>query len=72
MKLDRDRRSQIRRESMENARGRLRCPACYMIQDCTLKGFACSLSRCPRIFVDIAPRNGSQPAVPVGLEVIGK
>ena len=47
MKLDRDRRSQISRESMKGARGLMRCPACLMVQECTLKGFTCRLTRCP-------------------------
>jgi hypothetical protein len=65
VKLDHDRRAQIRRESIHNARGLLRCPACYAVKDHLLKGFACSLSRCPRVFVSIEPPAGSQPAARV-------
>jgi hypothetical protein len=38
----------------------LRCPACYMIQDYTLRDFRCTLTRCPRVFVNIQPSNKSQ------------
>jgi hypothetical protein len=39
----------------------LRCPACLLIRDYTLKDFRCTLARCPHTFVSIkAP--GSQPA----------
>jgi hypothetical protein len=38
-----------------------RCPACLLVQDCTLKDFRCTLPRCPRTFVNIKPPNGSQP-----------
>lgn len=39
-----------------------RCPACFILQGCTLKDFRCTLARCPRKFVDIKPPAGSQPA----------
>ena len=42
-----------------------RCPACYMIQDYILRDFRCTLTRCPRVFVNIQPSNRSQPAVRV-------
>jgi len=47
---------------MESARGLMRCPACYAVKEHLQKGFACSLSRCPRIFVNTQPPAGSQPA----------
>jgi hypothetical protein len=50
---------------MKSARGLIRCPACYAVKDHLLKGFACLLTRCPRIFVNIQPPAGSQPAVRV-------
>jgi hypothetical protein len=62
VKLDRDRRSLIKRQSVERERGLMRCPACYAVKDHLLKGFACSLSRCPRVFVNIQPPAASQPA----------
>ena len=65
MKLDRDRCSQISRESMKGARGLMRCPACLMVQECTLKGFTCCLTRCPRMFRSIDPPAGPQPVVRV-------
>jgi hypothetical protein len=40
----------------------LRCPACYMIQGCTLRDFSCTLTRCPRTFIDIQPSNKVAPA----------
>jgi len=33
----------------------LRCPACFLVQNCTLKDFTCALTRCPRVFVRIKP-----------------
>jgi hypothetical protein len=47
----------------------LRCPACHMIQDYTLRDFRCTLTRCPRVFVNIQPSNRSQPAVRVEPEI---
>jgi hypothetical protein len=43
-----------RRESAPQ-RPDLRCPACVLIQDCTLKDFRCTLTRCPHTFVNIKP-----------------
>ena len=43
----------------------LRCAACLLIQDCTLKDFRCTLTRCPHMFVEIRPPTGSQPGVRV-------
>jgi len=64
VKLDHNRRSEIGRESIARARGKMRCPTCYAVKDHLPKGFACSLSRWPRVFRNIAPPiNGSQPAV---------
>jgi hypothetical protein len=51
------------RREIALSKSALRCPACYMIQDCTLRDFRCTLARCPRKFVDIKPPAGSQPAV---------
>jgi hypothetical protein len=42
-----------------------RCPICFMIRDALPKGFTCALSYCPRVFINIQPPNGSQPAVRV-------
>ena len=56
-----DRRA--RREAVfEAKRGLLRCPACFLVQGVTLQGFACTLTRCPRTFIDIQPPSGSLPA----------
>jgi len=33
----------------------LRCPACFLVQNCTLKNFSCILTRCPRVFVRVKP-----------------
>jgi hypothetical protein len=33
----------------------LRCPACFLVQDFTVKNFTCTLTRCPRVFVNIKP-----------------
>ena len=32
-----------------------RCPACFLIRDCTLKDFKCTLTRCPHVFAEIEP-----------------
>jgi hypothetical protein len=53
-----------RRESALQRPSLLRCPACLLIQDCTLKDFRCTLARCPHTFVNIKPPNGSQPVSP--------
>jgi hypothetical protein len=49
----------------ERRRSLLRCPACYAVKDHLQRGFTCSLSRCPRVFANIQPPSGSQPAVRV-------
>jgi hypothetical protein len=52
-----------RREAIfEAKRGLLRCPACFLVKDATQGGFTCGLSRCPRVFANIEPPTGSQPA----------
>jgi hypothetical protein len=33
-----------------------------MIQDCTLRDFSCTLTRCPRTFIDVQPSNKVEPA----------
>jgi hypothetical protein len=48
-----------RLESAPQRPGLLRCPACLLIQDCTLKDFGCKLTRCPRVFVRLDPPTGS-------------
>jgi hypothetical protein len=56
-----------RRESAPQRPYRLRCPACLLIQDCTLRDFRYTITRCPHTFVGIKPPAGSQPsAVRVG------
>lgn len=52
-------------ESLKNAQGLLRCPACYAVKDYLLPGFACQLSRCPRRFVVLGPWAGQQPTARV-------
>jgi hypothetical protein len=51
-----------RRESAPQRPDPLRCSACLLIQDCTLKDFRCTLIRCPHTFVNIKPPSGSLPA----------
>jgi excisionase family DNA binding protein len=41
--------------STECRRAAQRCPACFLLQDGDLKDFKCSLTRCPRVFVEIEP-----------------
>ena len=65
MKLDHDRHPEIGPESLKNAPGLHRCPACYAVKDYLLPGFACRLSRCPRKFVLLGPPAGSLPAMRV-------
>jgi hypothetical protein len=57
-----DRRAR-REASFEPKRGLLRCPACFLVEGVSLRGFSCSLSRCPRTFIDIQPSNKAEPAV---------
>jgi hypothetical protein len=56
-------RNADRRETAPQRPVLLRCPACLLIQDCTLKDFRCTLTRCPHTFVNMKPPAGSQPAV---------
>jgi hypothetical protein len=51
-----------RRERAPQRLNPLRCPACHMIQDCTLRDFRCTLARFPQKFVKIQPPVGPQPA----------
>ena len=44
-----------RRDSAPQRPALLRCPACLLIQDCTLKDFRCTLTRCPHTFINIKP-----------------
>ena len=53
MKLDHDTRSRIKRESFQNSRGLLRCPACFAIPPLLYE--PCRLTRCPKLFVNIEP-----------------
>jgi hypothetical protein len=50
--------------SVEAKRGLLRCPVCFLVQGIPLRGFACSMAHCPRIFANIQPPAGSQPVSP--------
>lgn len=49
----------MQRESVLLRTNYLRCPACFLVRDLTPKNFTCTLTRCPRVFLDIAP-----PGVP--------
>jgi hypothetical protein len=51
--------------SIEAKRDLLRCPACFRVDGVPLLHFRCTLTRCPRRFVNIQPPNGSQPLVRV-------
>jgi hypothetical protein len=51
-----------RRDSGGQRPALLRCPACLLIQDCTLKDFRCGLARCSHTFVSIKAPAGSRPA----------
>ncbi len=42
-----------------------RCPACLLVQDFTVKGFACTLTRCPHVFVCLDPPAGGQSGPPL-------
>ena len=44
------------------AKGPPRCPACFLVQGVPLRGFSCTLTRCPRTFIDIQPSNKVEPA----------
>jgi hypothetical protein len=39
----------------------LRCPACFLIRDLTPKHFTCTLTRCPRVFLDVTPPGAPMP-----------
>lgn len=60
-----DRRAHSAHMSEERRRAKPRCPACFLIQGVPLRGFVCTLSRCPRAFVKIQPPAGSLPTVRV-------
>ena len=49
----------------EAKRGLLRCPVCFLVEGVPLRGFSCTLTRCPRTFIDIQPSNKVEPAVRV-------
>jgi hypothetical protein len=59
-----------RRDSAVRKSG-LRCPACLLVQDFTVKNFTCTLTRCPRVFVRLNPATGSHPAG-VRVEILTK
>jgi len=52
--------------STEHRRAARRCPACFLLQNCDLKDFKCSLARCPQVFVEIEPRPVPSPPAPRG------
>jgi hypothetical protein len=55
-----------RREAIfEAKRGLLRCPVCFLVEGVPLRGFSCTLTRCPRTFIDVQPSNKVEPAVRV-------
>jgi len=49
-------------QASKRQHGLLRCPACFMVQDFAVEGFACILSRCPRVFVNVDPPSVPQSA----------
>ena len=49
--------------SIEAKRGLLRCPVWFLVEGVPLRGFSCTLTRCPRTFIDIQPSNMVEPAV---------
>ena len=51
--------------SIEAKRGLLRCPACFRVDGVPLLHFTCTLTRCPRTFIDVQPSNKIEPAVRV-------
>jgi hypothetical protein len=54
------------RESALKRPDLLHCPACYMLQDCSLKDFRCTLERCPQVFVSTNPaRSAPTPPEPI-------
>ena len=55
-----------RHDSAPQRANPLRCPACLLIRDYTLKDFRCTLTRCLHTFVNMKPPAGSLPAVRVG------
>ena len=59
----RARRIQASQASMEAKHCLLRCPVCFLKEGVALRGFSCTLTRCPRIFIDIQPSNKVEPAV---------
>lgn len=50
-----ERRRRALLASEEHRHATQRCPACFLLQECDLKDFKCSLTRCPRVFVEIEP-----------------
>ena len=51
--------------SIEAKRGLLRCPVCFLVEGVPLRGFSCTLTHCPRTFIDIQPSSKVEPAVRV-------
>jgi hypothetical protein len=53
-------------ESARLKANHLRCPACFLIRDLTPKGFTYTLTRCPRVFLNVIPPSASTPTgVPI-------
>ncbi len=44
--------------TIEAKRGLLRCPACFLVDGVPLLHFTCTLTRCPRVFINIKPPAG--------------
>lgn len=49
----------MQRESVLLKTNYLRCPACFLVRELTPKSFSCTLTRCPRVFLEVTP-----PGVP--------
>lgn len=59
-------RTAMEGESVLLETNHLRCPACFLIRDQTPKHFTCTLTRCPRVFLDVTPP-GVQ--IPTGVRI---
>ena len=68
----RARRAQMSQASIEAKRGLMRCPACSAVKDHLLRGFTCTLTRCPEIFVYLDAPAGPAAAVGAPGEVVTK
>ena len=55
-------RMAMEQESVLLKTNHLRCPACFLIRDLTPKYFTCTLTRCPRVFLDVTPPGLPTPA----------